>query len=92
MSDHTMTAGPTLTNPKALVTVEELRAALDQANAQALQMGELMHRNACVLTRVTDELRKLLTLHIQHDAVGVHDLLSELARKYVRPVQPGQMH
>ncbi len=86
MSGATVTVGPSLCNPEALGTVAELREALHRANEQALEMGERMHRNACVTERVTDELRRLLTLHIEHNAVGVHDLLTELCKKYVRPM------
>ncbi len=94
MSGPTVTVGPSLTNPEALETVAELRAALHLANEQALLMGEQKHRDACMLDLLKSELTSLLVKHIEHDPVGVYELPDGMAKKYVRSMvqAPATVH
>lgn len=84
MSDHTITIGPTITNPEALDTVAELRAALHLSNEQALERGELLHRHRVVFDGLVKDLRGILVLHIQDKPIDVYSQLNVLVKKHVR--------
>lgn len=86
MTSPTITTGPTVCNPDALDTVDELRLALHRANEQALDMGEQLHRVTCIKDRLTNDLTQLLLAHLQKEPVRVYDLLAQMTRRYVHTV------
>lgn len=86
MTGTTITMGPTVCNPDALDTVDELRLALHRANEQALDMGEQLHRVTCIKDRLTNDLSLLLVAHLQKEPVRVFELLTQMTRRYVRSV------
>jgi hypothetical protein len=84
MSGPTVMAGPTMANPNALHTVEELRAALQQANSLVLQLS--MHaQDLGSLVQVMQEcLTPVLTAHLAGDAEQTKAALDSMVAKHVR--------
>ena len=63
---------PTLANPQALHSIEELRAALDQANDELMRFGSM---SAAVMERLdaADELFRIFRQLIDAHREGRHD-------------------
>ena len=72
---NTITVGPTLSNPNAFETVQELREELHRANATLLDSCERLHRLAMQHNNVLNWIELIATHHKSGNADEVRKLL-----------------
>lgn len=85
----TITMGPTLTNPDALHTVDDLRQALHDANVQLMNVSQQLHNTKAVLASVARDVAKIVLAHLAKDPIALVDSLDAFCGEHVRTTHAG---
>lgn len=85
-----ITQAPTMANPEAFNTVQELREELHSANATILKMSEQLHSLCCITQDISERLARLVLAHLGDDQAAVKRELDEIVSRYVKIVQKPQ--
>lgn len=86
MNEPLITMAPTLSNPEAFSTVDELRRELHRANSELLEVSEHLHGARCALQDVARTLSKLVLAYLAGDGAKVADLLADVIKNNVRVI------
>lgn len=84
------TQGPTLTNPDALHTVDELRGALHAANGELIELSGRFHEMSQVAHETTHDLALLIKVRRIFGDDGALKLLTALEESLLTPAAPAQ--
>ena len=84
----TVTVGPSLTNPQALHTVDELRAELDRANGLLIRLSEDLHHLRLMTQDMAREQAKIVLLHLRGDSDAVSAAVADFCARYVKVAAP----
>lgn len=85
-----VTEAPTLANPMAFHTVDELRRQLYRANGVVLELGERLHEMSQVARETTHDLALLIKVRRIFGDDGALKLLSALEESLLTPAAPAQ--
>lgn len=94
MRGATITQGPTLVNPNALHTVDELRQALHAANGEFIDLSVRFHEMHRVADNATRTIATLITAQRRFGNEAVAQILRDIEDYLLNPdaTEPGRQH
>lgn len=87
MSDLSRTVEPTIVDPDSLASVDKLRSALRQANADLAAMANMLSHRSYLLSGMTQHMGILILAHFSGDKDAVSRELARIVENHVTITQ-----